>query len=654
MLDRLGELSDQELQELEDSILNEFGSLEDGDVTAQSVDAMTQLADALDAVRTESNGRVEQAAELSRRHDELLTRVKGEPEAEAGEPDGAPAEAEAAVTDGDLEDAEVAAADEAPETHAFVDDDGDGVCDVCGAAADDPVHVVAASAVAEAEAPAEAELSVIEAEAPEAEVAVEAEVSVEAEAEETSETETEAAVSAEVVEATEASAETGEDQSEESVTASATPEANEPVVTAPADRQPVARVTASVAITAGADIPGVSAGSPLENMTAVAKAMTDRLHQMRRTSGGDGEQHTVASLIASFPEERTLRSNDPDGNSSKIESVVSPQAITAAGGLCAPVNVRYDLFGLGELGRPVKDALAPFNADRGGIRFITPPTLADLSGSVSLWTVQDDIDAATVGAPDPVKPCLRVACGSEVTVLSDAIPLCLTFGNMGARAYPEMVARNNELGLIQHARFAETRLLTRIGALSTAVTGTKKIGATADFFANVDRASAAYRNRHRMDANAPLRVILPEWFKNLIRADLAYRMPGDTPDASFAIVDAMIANYFKVRSINVTYAMDGETGQVFGAQSAGSLLDFPGTVIWYLFAEGTFLFLDGGTLDLGLVRDSTLNGTNDYKMFVETFEGVAKVGIESLRITSTLEPSGMVAGTVDLSAGVVA
>jgi hypothetical protein len=72
-------------------------------------------------------------------------------------------------------------------------------------------------------------------------------------------------------------------------------------------------------------------------------------------------------------------------------------------------------------------------------------------------------------------------------------------------------------------------------------------------------------------------------------------------------------------------------------------------VIWYLFSEGTFLFLDGGTLDLGIVRDSTLNGTNDYKLFIETFEGVAKVGVESLRVTSALAIKGSSSATTAVS-----
>ena len=63
-------------------------------------------------------------------------------------------------------------------------------------------------------------------------------------------------------------------------------------------------------------------------------------------------------------------------------------------------------------------------------------------------------------------------------------------------------------------------------------------------------------------------------------------------------------------------------------------------------APGRAQFFDGGRLDLGVVRDSTLDATNDYEMFVEPFEGLADRGIESLQIQSTILPSGASAGTV--------
>jgi hypothetical protein len=62
-------------------------------------------------------------------------------------------------------------------------------------------------------------------------------------------------------------------------------------------------------------------------------------------------------------------------------------------------------------------------------------------------------------------------------------------------------------------------------------------------------------------------------------------------------------------------------------------------VQWFLFPPGSWLFLDGGELDLGIVRDSTLSATNDFESFAETWEAAAFVGSESLAVTSTVCPS---------------
>ena len=59
-------------------------------------------------------------------------------------------------------------------------------------------------------------------------------------------------------------------------------------------------------------------------------------------------------------------------------------------------------------------------------------------------------------------------------------------------------------------------------------------------------------------------------------------------------------------------------------------------------------------MDLGIIRDSTLVGTNDYKMFVETFEGIAFVGVESLAVTSTIAVNGTAAALRDTTGGAAA
>jgi hypothetical protein len=129
-------------------------------------------------------------------------------------------------------------------------------------------------------------------------------------------------------------------------------------------------------------------------------------------------------------------------------------------------------------------------------------------------------------------------------------------------------------------------------------------------------------------------------------ADLTLAMPGDNTLNAYAEIDGYIAS----RGINMTWHIDSFDG----AQSSGAMNEFADTFVWYIFAEGTFLFLDGGTLDLGIIRDSSLVGTNDYKMFVETFEGVAKVGVESLKVTSTISVNGVAAALRDTTGGATA
>jgi hypothetical protein len=475
---------------------------------------------------------------------------------------------------------------------------------------------------------------------------------------------------------------------------------------APEDAQPVV-ASAATNVRVGNEIQGFSTGTDFKSSAEVAQAFVQKLNAIKRSGGGDGEQLSVASIVASFPEDRMLAPGDIEGNARKIEEVTGETAIVAAGGYCAPLQVKYDIFGLGTAARPVRDGLPAFGTTRGGIRYVTPPKLGDYTGAVGLWSAGADVIGGTtqiisnkaltsnvatittsaphgytagqtvtiagVGAPfdgtyviasvptsttftyaktatdvtsgtatgtaNLVKPCLHVNCAAELTATADAVTLCLTFGNLMTRAYPELVSRHNALALVQHARFAEQNLLTQIGAQSTAITSSYSLGTARDFLLAIGKAAAAYRNRHRMNRTTPLRVIAPEWVLDAIREDLARQLPGDN---MIATPDAIISGYLASRNVNITWHMD----DTFASQSTGTIVDFPSTIRWFIFAEGTFLFLDGGTLDIGVIRDSALVGVNDYKTFVETFEGVAKVGVESIQVTTTTHVTGATVGTV--------
>lgn len=392
---------------------------------------------------------------------------------------------------------------------------------------------------------------------------------------------------------------------------------------------------------------GFAAGERLDDPDKLARAFQAAIESTKGYRHGPPVKVPVARAGADvadlYPEDRILDGNSRM-NARKIEAVTSPQALTAAGGICAPINVRYDLPVIGDDDRPVRDmALARFGADRGGVSTIPPPQLTDLDGAVGIWTEANDTNPSSPAT----KPCLTVTCPDEDTTLVEAITLCLETGNFRARFFPEQIDAWMRLAAVNQARRAENQLLAAIGTGSTQVTSGQLLGATRDVLTTLDRAVAAIRSRFRLNTPMPLRFIAPFWLRDMIRTDLAREMPGSGQER-LAAADAEIEGWIRARGVNVTWSLDGESGQVFHAQGDGPLIGWPSTVVSYLYPEGSWLFLDGGELNLGVVRDSTLNATNDLQMFSETFESAHFHGNVSYRLAMDLCPDGTVSGTVDI------
>jgi hypothetical protein len=658
LLGRLADLSDAEVAELEGLILTEFDAAESEEPTPETVETMVTLADALDSVRGETERRTEQAEALAQKAKEASARVRGEAEAAAkdDEEDEEPAdvsdvaddieqvvedvaEAEEDVTEAEDEEekkrrmgfsedspAEAELTDEAP-AESELADETQPEAELSEA---DPAEEKADSedstelsedtpAEADAEAPAETELSDDSAEA-------------EASAEESS-----------ADEATTLSADADTNPQEDAVTASVETGTGV-VVTPPADAAPVPSAPANalaVTITAGGDIPGYTAGSELSDMDKVADAFAKRLHSLRNVSQGTFQQ-TLATLSFEYPEDRQLHGEDP-GNFAKVRDITSPAAITAAAGICAPLETIYDVEVCGDADRPIRDALARFNADRGGVRIFGAPTLGTCSG---IW---DPANPST-------KNCCDANCPTPQDIGLEAVYACITFSNYTNRFFPEVVRANTDLAMINHAREAELNLLKKIQAASTAFDvsgadprgmGTGDVGVTREFIRQLHNAAAFLRRKHRLSVNSPLRAILPSWVLDAMIADIAQQMPGDGLDAlslSAAAVEAM----FRGRGVNVTWSLDA-WDDAAAASAASAVNGFDTKVSFPLFPEGTFLFLDGGTLDLGVTRDSTMLEANEYATFVETFEGVAQTGCESLWVTMDVCSNGAAAALIDNS-----
>lgn len=397
-----------------------------------------------------------------------------------------------------------------------------------------------------------------------------------------------------------------------------------------------------------------ASGSPVESAEDLADAFSRAVGQVRHLP--DGSHTSILSARWTYPEERRLTANDAAVNAQKIDAVTSLSALTAAGGICNPVSVSYDMPLFSSADRPIRDALPAFQANRGGLRFLSTPTLTSVGAAgTTIWTAATDANPGTA-----TKPTYAIQCGQELEIFVNAIPTRVRVGNLTSMFYPEMVAALMGLVEAASARVADNQLYTVMAAASTAVSTGPLLGASRDFLASLDQAAAAYRFRHRIPRSTQLRAVLPDWLKDMVRADLVREMAHgqDVADA-FSLTDAQVNSLLTARGISPIWHMDGQPAgaqsginfalQGFGPQAPGALNDWPRVVDWLLFAEGTFLLLDGGTIDIGLVRDSVLNATNDHELFTERFENVAFRGVESLRCITALRANGLSAGTVSTS-----
>jgi hypothetical protein len=367
------------------------------------------------------------------------------------------------------------------------------------------------------------------------------------------------------------------------------------------------------AVTAGA-----AAGRTYSDTDGMG-AVGDTFHQYAgQVSSG---KQSLVHLQYEYPESRRLN-NDLGENTERLNAALAPQAIVAAGGICDPLPADFSHPICSERSRPIRDGLPNFQLMRGGIRYAPAVTIGDLSDSITVWTNETDADPGSA-----VKACPHIDCEAELSVEVDAIVRCLTVGNFQARFNPEFWASRLALLLVEHDQAAEINSYNQIVAGSTSVTAEDYTGTIQNVLIALDKAAAGIRSRHRLNRGAAMRAILPDWIDSALRSHLAQQNPAGRPE-QFAY--NALDSWFTARNIRPIYSPDVD---IFGAQSSGALEDFPETIEVPVFPEGSWVFGDGGTLDLGTqVTDSTLNAVNDRQAFAETFEVTFFRGCESLNV----------------------
>jgi len=399
-----------------------------------------------------------------------------------------------------------------------------------------------------------------------------------------------------------------------------------------------AEVETGAVLTAAANLEGVQAGQPLDpsHLAKILLQTSKRLGKPSHADGGREERYLLASAQYRFPAERIL-TGDIESNAQKIRSLRNSEgnSLVASGGLCAPLTPLYTIPQFATNARPVRDALVSFQADRGGVNVPVPTTLASAADAITVISEADD----ALGGTFATKSCLDQTCLSFVETAVTIISHCREYGNLNARAWPESIAFENELTMAEHARVAEGFLLDRIKTLSINVTTANTYSTTNDLIYAITRAVSGIRYRLRTSPDFRFRALLPVWIADMMVSDIS------ATQFDRFVSRERVRGILREAGVEPSFYLDTPstgTTQGFADEAAGALDDFPDVVQWALFPEGAFIHVDGGSLDLGLVRDSTLNSTNDFQFFGETFENVARLAPAqaALWVTSTVCPSG--------------
>ena len=415
-----------------------------------------------------------------------------------------------------------------------------------------------------------------------------------------------------------------------------------------------------LAVTASVDIPGVAHGGELPTLGSLADVVARKAKSMPVTQGQPSEQ-LVASIRNDFGhtvDDRTSRGEMKE----LIEYLTGPdkqQALVAGGGWCAPSEIRYDFFNIACEDGMID--LPTFGVSRGGIQFPTSPSLADALGGGTafaefaatlsnestpfLWTEASDIAAAT---GDPTKPCIRVPCPDFEEVRLECYGYCLTAGNLTDDAFPEATANMLQLLMAAHAHVINARLIAQMLLASSATTtidgGAATDAAAPRIYNAVGLAATDYRARYGMCIDDILEVVLPYWVREVIRGDLAWKAGVELQ----AVTNAEVDSYFTARNVRVQWVNDW---QVRGASQFGNssaMTAWPTTVDFLIYAAGTFVHGNGLSLDLGVIRDSVLNETNDHTAaWSEECHLIARVGHESRRYTVGFQVNGSTSALLD-------
>lgn len=371
----------------------------------------------------------------------------------------------------------------------------------------------------------------------------------------------------------------------------------------PADEEPKEDPN-TAKLFAAADVRGFNSGQQLDGMEQAVEAIQARFKSFPKVRTGNRIEKYGAVIIQRPKSAFAIRGVDAESDMQVMmeaarESRLQGGSLVAAGGWCAPSTNLYGLTSW-ETVSGILD-LPTVDVERGGINFTQGPDFGtDIYDNADFWFEQTEAEAEA----GEEKPFLSVECPDFEDVRLSAVGFGIKAGILTNHAYPELIRRYVEGGLVGHAHKVNASVINKVlGYLGSATNFAELGSATADLLHAIEVAVMSIRYKYRLLPTDTVEGFLPVWAKAAIRADLATRNGVAQTNVSDAEIDA----HFATRGVRMQYVYDWA-----GQDLAGDAAALPNSVQFAVYKAGTFVKGSDPVITLDAMYDSTEIKTNTY------------------------------------------
>jgi hypothetical protein len=328
---------------------------------------------------------------------------------------------------------------------------------------------------------------------------------------------------------------------------------------------------------------------------------------------------------------------------------VTAQALTAAGGWCAPSEQLYDFC-------DVPDAtdllsLPEITINRGGIRWPVEPDLSSIFESFQFFFTEVELEQEDGGGnPTAIKECVSIPCPDEFDEIRlNAVGYCVEAGILQTQGWPELITWFMQHLAQEHLRAISRRSILDVvnGSGSPIITPPASVmGSIASVLNSLELNATNIRLRRGLSRTATIEGIAPSWFAAVLRADLAMR--GDDIDL-LSVTDAQVNEWLTARNIALQYVGDWQTRDA-GYPGALDTLAWPASVDVVLYPAGTWFRSMSPVIELGVFYPKEQLQVNRYtRFFTEDAIAVGRRCNVSVVGRIPLAVTGAIGPRIDLS-----